>query len=323
MKSRKEAPQILVLKDANAPQEKPAKKAAQDAKGRDAKAPQEKTVKKAAQDAQGNNAGKSKKLRGNQREPDREKTQARAGGSKGKQGRKGGDGLTPEQHKERDAKAPQEKNVTKKATQDAGGNNSRGSKKPRSRSRSGSPRQRPKRLAKLFCVSFVFWDRQTLVREHQVEISERRKEVIDLQNLLNNKQGSTAGMIDLRGKASKGQSFSSTRLEKLQTDYGLHGIHQQIPYNIINLSHGRAHNPSWTGLSAFSDQRLRGNQRERDRERAQARAGGSSKGKQGGKGADGLTPEQRRERDAKALQEKAAKKAAQDAGGNNAGGSKK
>ncbi|XP_058093628.1 uncharacterized protein LOC131239774 [Magnolia sinica] len=49
----------------------------------------------------------------------------------------------------------------------------------------------------------------------------------------------------------------------------------------------------------------RGNQRERDRERAQAR-------KQQAKGKDdGLTPEQRRERDAKALQEKAAKKAGQ------------
>ncbi|XP_027926320.1 putative SERF-like protein [Vigna umbellata] len=63
----------------------------------------------------------------------------------------------------------------------------------------------------------------------------------------------------------------------------------------------------------------RGNQRDRDRERAQSRTG--AKGKQ--TKADGLTPEQRRERDAKALQEKAAKKAAQEAGGNNAGGSKK
>ncbi|THF96904.1 hypothetical protein TEA_024242 [Camellia sinensis var. sinensis] len=49
--------------------------------------------------------------------------------------------------------------------------------------------------------------------------------------------------------------------------------------------------------------------RERDRERAQARNGGKGKGKD-----DGLTPEQRRERDAKALQEKAAKKAAGAAG---------
>ncbi|XP_015574059.1 putative SERF-like protein [Ricinus communis] len=60
----------------------------------------------------------------------------------------------------------------------------------------------------------------------------------------------------------------------------------------------------------------RGNQRERDRERAQARTGGKgSKGKD-----DGLTPEQRRERDAKALQEKTAKKAAQAAGGESSGG---
>ncbi|KAI9077679.1 hypothetical protein K1719_040366 [Acacia pycnantha] len=61
----------------------------------------------------------------------------------------------------------------------------------------------------------------------------------------------------------------------------------------------------------------RGNQRDRDRERAQARA---SSGKTKQPKNDGLTPEQRRERDAKALQEKAAKKAAQAAGGNNAGG---
>lgn len=55
----------------------------------------------------------------------------------------------------------------------------------------------------------------------------------------------------------------------------------------------------------------RGNQREIDRARAQKRkekAGVASKDNP-----DGLTPLQRRERDAKALQEKAAKKAAQDA----------
>ncbi|KAG0590113.1 hypothetical protein M758_1G071400 [Ceratodon purpureus] len=49
----------------------------------------------------------------------------------------------------------------------------------------------------------------------------------------------------------------------------------------------------------------RGNQREKDRERAAARGKGAK-----GPG-DGLTPEQRRERDAKALQEKLAKKADQ------------
>ncbi|CAB4292000.1 unnamed protein product [Prunus armeniaca] len=58
--------------------------------------------------------------------------------------------------------------------------------------------------------------------------------------------------------------------------------------------------------------------REKDRERAQAR-GGKGKNKD-----DGLTPEQRRERDAKALQEKQAKKAAGAApGGNSSGGKSK
>ncbi|CAA0841617.1 Uncharacterised protein family SERF [Striga hermonthica] len=58
---------------------------------------------------------------------------------------------------------------------------------------------------------------------------------------------------------------------------------------------------------------LSGNQRERDRERAQARAAHKTKNSKD----DGLTPEQRRERDAKALQEKAARKAAQASSGKN------
>ncbi|XP_013638101.1 PREDICTED: uncharacterized protein LOC106343437 [Brassica oleracea var. oleracea] len=69
------------------------------------------------------------------------------------------------------------------------------------------------------------------------------------------------------------------------------------------------------GFSAKLTTMTRGSQRERDRERAQARAGGKGKTKD-----DGLTPEQRRERDAKALQEKAAKKAAQAAGAATSGG---
>jgi len=59
----------------------------------------------------------------------------------------------------------------------------------------------------------------------------------------------------------------------------------------------------------------RGSQRDRDRERAAARA------KAGKNKDDGLTPEQRRERDAKALQEKTAKKAAAESGGKDAGNS--
>ncbi|WZZ28170.1 hypothetical protein YC2023_011571 [Brassica napus] len=68
-------------------------------------------------------------------------------------------------------------------------------------------------------------------------------------------------------------------------------------------------------VNILSRSDLEGSQRERDRERAQARAGGKGKTKD-----DGLTPEQRRERDAKALQEKAAKKAAQAAGAATSGG---
>ncbi|GMP79862.1 hypothetical protein CsSME_00035208 [Camellia sinensis var. sinensis] len=49
--------------------------------------------------------------------------------------------------------------------------------------------------------------------------------------------------------------------------------------------------------------------RDRDRERAQARGTAKGKGKD-----DGLTPEQRRESDGKALQEKAAKKVVEGAG---------
>ncbi|RLN00892.1 hypothetical protein C2845_PM06G22020 [Panicum miliaceum] len=72
------------------------------------------------------------------------------------------------------------------------------------------------------------------------------------------------------------------------------------------------------GRSARARRRgpARGDQRERDRQRAQARRP-VAKGRD-----DGLTPEQRRERDAKALQEKAARKAAQAAGGGDAKGGK-
>ncbi|KAL3531106.1 hypothetical protein ACH5RR_010428 [Cinchona calisaya] len=66
---------------------------------------------------------------------------------------------------------------------------------------------------------------------------------------------------------------------------------------------------SWFPLWGFN---FNVSKRDRDRERAHARTGLKAKLPKD----DGLTPEQRRERDAKALQEKAARKAAQ-AGGNN------
>ncbi|CAL1354406.1 unnamed protein product [Linum trigynum] len=75
------------------------------------------------------------------------------------------------------------------------------------------------------------------------------------------------------------------------------------------LGEGRA----CEGLEKYSPIDL--SNREKDRERAQSRNPKGGKGKD-----DGLTPEQRRERDAKALQEKTAKKAAQAAGGESSGG---
>ncbi|CAL0335317.1 unnamed protein product [Lupinus luteus] len=232
--------------------------------------------------------------------------------------------------------------------------------------------KRPKRLALLFIafvfVSFFVWDRQTLLREHQIEVAELRKELTDLQNLkldllqlgVNNSQGGTVEKIDLGGKIIKssqdapddpidtqrrekvkeamlhawgsyekyawGQDelkpqsksgvnsfggLGATLIDSLDTLY-IMGLHEQfdkakewvatsldfnkdceasvfettirvvggllsaydlsgdkvflekatdiadrllpawdtptgIPYNIINLSHGHAHNPGWTG----------------------------------------------------------------------------
>ncbi|OWM69508.1 hypothetical protein CDL15_Pgr013969 [Punica granatum] len=48
--------------------------------------------------------------------------------------------------------------------------------------------KRPKRLALLFiafvCATLVVWDRQTLVREHEVELSKLQEEVLELRNVL-------------------------------------------------------------------------------------------------------------------------------------------
>ncbi|KAL4364140.1 hypothetical protein GQ457_04G026400 [Hibiscus cannabinus] len=59
--------------------------------------------------------------RGNQREKDRERAQARSGNK----GKTKDDGLTPEQRRERDGKALQEK-AAKKAAQAAAGGNTAG-----------------------------------------------------------------------------------------------------------------------------------------------------------------------------------------------------
>ncbi|KAJ7962682.1 alpha-1,2-Mannosidase [Quillaja saponaria] len=227
--------------------------------------------------------------------------------------------------------------------------------------------KRPKRLALLFIVfvsaTLVVWDRQTLVREHEVEVTKLHREVAYLHNLLEelkNVEGDTIGNTD-SGKTNRpprrevlddsidiqrrekvkeamlhawgsyekyawGQDelqpqskngvnsfggLGATLVDSLDTLY-IMGLHEQfqkarewvansldfnkdydasvfettirvvggllsaydlsgdkvfldkakdiadrllpawdtpsgIPYNIINLAHGRAHNPGWTG----------------------------------------------------------------------------
>ncbi|GAB4841881.1 mannosyl-oligosaccharide alpha-1,2-mannosidase [Ancistrocladus abbreviatus] len=200
--------------------------------------------------------------------------------------------------------------------------------------------KRPKKLALLFIgfvlVSLVVWDRQTIVREHEVEISNLMAEVNRLQNELEEVKN-THGAVDGRNEPSgrKGvpddpidmqrrekvkeamlhawtsyekyawgqdelqpqsrsgvNSFGglgATLVDSLDTLY-IMGLHEQfqraqevvggllsaydlsnekiflerardiadrllpawdspsgVPYNIINLAHGRPHNPGWTG----------------------------------------------------------------------------
>lgn len=101
----------------------------------------------------------------------------------------------------------------------------------RSRSSSGSSKwrycnpayylKRPKRLALLLIV-FVFgtlivWDRQTLVREHEVEVSKLNEEVIRLQHVLEELKsihGDIVGKIDIGGKSSKHENVSDDPIDR-------------------------------------------------------------------------------------------------------------
>lgn len=78
------------------------------------------------------------------------------------------------------------------------------------------------------------------------------------------------------------------------------------------ISGSNSNNRSGDDVLETGSSMSRGNKRDIDRARAQARAqkaGGKTQ-----KDKDGLTPEQRRERDAKALEEKRARKLADAAG---------
>ncbi|GMY38398.1 mannosyl-oligosaccharide 1,2-alpha-mannosidase MNS1 [Fagus crenata] len=65
--------------------------------------------------------------------------------------------------------------------------------------------KRPQRLALLFiafvCCSLFVWDRQTLVREHEVQVSKLSEELTNLQNLLEElKSGDAVGKINIGGR---------------------------------------------------------------------------------------------------------------------------
>ncbi|KAM1031740.1 hypothetical protein ACFX13_036263 [Malus domestica] len=117
----------------------------------------------------------------------------------------------------------------------------------------------------------------------------------------------------------KKRGFSRLPTLSASEHLSLFSHHLSSDPNTIKASGKHSSSSSSSSISPGCSTSERGNQRDRDREKAQARSGGNkSKPKN-----DGLTPEQRRERDAKALQEKAKKKAAaQQAGGINAGGKK-
>ncbi|PSS18182.1 Mannosyl-oligosaccharide 1,2-alpha-mannosidase [Actinidia chinensis var. chinensis] len=69
--------------------------------------------------------------------------------------------------------------------------------------------KRPKRLALLFivfvCATLVFWDRHTLVTEHQEEVSKLNEEVTRLQNMLEelkSEKGVSVGKMNPKAKGS-------------------------------------------------------------------------------------------------------------------------
>ncbi|KAM7259841.1 hypothetical protein ACFE04_015582 [Oxalis oulophora] len=76
--------------------------------------------------------------------------------------------------------------------------------------------KRPKRLALLFiafvCCTLVVWDRQTLVREHEVEVSDLNEKMTRLQNMLEELKGISKDV----GKTVKDDPIEAERREKVK-----------------------------------------------------------------------------------------------------------
>ncbi|KAM7471946.1 hypothetical protein LguiA_010129 [Lonicera macranthoides] len=83
--------------------------------------------------------------------------------------------------------------------------------------------RRPKRLALLFiafvCISLFFWDRQTLLQDHQLEVSKLSEEVTRLQDLLEelkNAQGVSGAKISHTKKDVLDDPIDIQRREKVK-----------------------------------------------------------------------------------------------------------
>lgn len=121
--------------------------------------------------------------------------------------------------------------------------------------------KRPKRLALLFitfvCVSFFVWDRQTLVREHEVEVSKLNEEVIHLQDLLEelkNGQGVSGGKTNIRGKSVdvtkkdiSDDPIDSQRREKVKDAM----VHAWSSYEKYAWGHDELQPQSKNGVDSF------------------------------------------------------------------------
>ncbi|CAK9146084.1 unnamed protein product [Ilex paraguariensis] len=75
--------------------------------------------------------------------------------------------------------------------------------------------KRPKRLALLFitfvCITLLVWDRQTLIREHEEEVSKVNEEVIRLQNLLEELKGGQGISDEKRSSSAKNSGLTKRK----------------------------------------------------------------------------------------------------------------
>ncbi|KAL5554627.1 hypothetical protein UlMin_042028 [Ulmus minor] len=93
--------------------------------------------------------------------------------------------------------------------------------------------KRPKRLALLFiafvCVSFIVWDRQTLVREHEVEVAKLREDLTQLQNFLEELKTGEGNVINKVQKDVPDDPIELQRREKVK-DAMLHAWNSYVKY---------------------------------------------------------------------------------------------